>query len=48
MSGFILTAFAVFFTVLIGLGVSLRMARRRIEIKLTSLEAALKTEPQDE
>jgi len=41
MSGFILAAFSLFFAVLIGLGLSLLIARRRVSAKLTALEAAL-------
>jgi len=48
MNGFIIAAFVIFFTVLIGLGLSLRLARRRVDVKLTSLEAALNTETKAE
>jgi len=48
MSSFIIAAFAIFFTVLTGLGLSLRLARRRVDAKLISLEVALETETKAE
>lgn len=41
MSGFILAAYGIFFAVLISLGISLLIARRRMNAKLTALETAL-------
>ena len=47
MSGFILAAFGIFFAVLIGLGLSLITARRRVGRKLEALETVLDQDATD-